>query len=49
MNNPALQLALAIGQRKNLAAENPETVKELQELIAKIKADGHSAPRLEKP
>ncbi len=38
-----------IGQRKNLAAEHPEIVKELQELLAKIKADGHSAPRLAKP
>jgi len=38
-----------IGQRKNLAAEYPETVKELQEILAKIKSDGHSAPRLEKP
>lgn len=49
MNTPALLLALAIGQRENLAAENPETGKELQELIVKIKADGHAAPRLEKP
>jgi arylsulfatase A len=38
-----------IGQRKNLAAEHPEIVKEMQELLAKIKADGHSAPRLAKP
>jgi arylsulfatase A len=36
-----------IGQRNNLAAEHPEIVKEMQELLAKIKADGHSAPRLD--
>jgi arylsulfatase A len=37
-----------IGQRKNLAAENPETVKELQALLKKIREQGHSAPRLAK-
>jgi arylsulfatase A len=36
-----------IGQRNNLAAEHPEIVKEMQKLLAKIKADGHSAPRLD--
>jgi arylsulfatase A len=37
-----------IGQKNNVAAGNPEIVKEMQELLAKIKADGHSAPRLAK-
>lgn len=37
-----------IGQRKNLAAEHPETVKELQALLKKLREQGHSAPRHEK-
>jgi len=35
-------------QKTNLAAEHPEIVQKLQELLAKIREDGHSAPRLEK-
>lgn len=35
-----------IGQRKNLAAEHPGTVKELQALLKKIREQDHSAPRL---
>ena len=35
-------------QRKNLAAENPEKVKELSALLKKIRDQGYSAPRLEK-
>ena len=37
-----------IGQRKNLAAENPGTVKELHALLKRIREQGHSAPRLAK-
>lgn len=36
------------GQRKNLAAEHPEKVKELQALLKKIREQGYSAPRLQK-
>jgi hypothetical protein len=31
-----------IGERKNLATENPEKVKELEALLAKIKEDGRT-------
>lgn len=41
-------LSKDIGQRNNLAAENPEKVKELQRLLQKIRDDGHTAPRLAK-
>lgn len=41
-------LAKDIGQRKNVAAEHPEKVKQMQDLLAKIQKQGHSAPRLEK-
>ncbi|MEJ6644995.1 MAG: arylsulfatase [Akkermansiaceae bacterium] len=34
------------GQRKDLAAEHPEKVKELQALLKKIREQGYSAPRL---
>lgn len=37
-----------IGQRQNIASENPEKVEELKALFAKIREQGHSAPRLEK-
>ena len=33
-------------QKHNLAGEQPETVETLQKLLAKIRDDGHSAPRL---
>ncbi|MCW1921813.1 arylsulfatase [Luteolibacter arcticus] len=35
------------GQRKNLAADQPDTVKKLQGLLKKIRDQGHSAPRLD--
>lgn len=35
-----------LGQRVNLSKENPERVKELQTLLAKIREQGYSAPRL---
>jgi arylsulfatase A len=41
-------LADDIGQRKNLQAEHPQKVAELQELLAKIRQQGYSAPRLAK-
>ncbi len=34
------------GQKHNVAAEHPERVAELKALLAKIREDGHSAPRL---
>jgi len=34
------------GQRENVAGEHPEKVTELRELLARIRAQGHSAPRL---
>ncbi len=37
-----------IGQRKNLASEHPEKVKELKALLIKIRKQGYSAPRLAK-
>jgi arylsulfatase A len=37
-----------IGQKKNLAEEKPEKVKELQALLKKIRDQGYSAPRLAK-
>lgn len=36
------------GQRKDLATENPEKVKELRALLKKIREQGYSAPRLAK-
>ncbi|MFT5123655.1 MAG: arylsulfatase A [Kiritimatiellia bacterium] len=36
-----------IGQRKNVAAQHPEKVGELQTLLKKIREQGHSAPRLD--
>jgi len=41
-------LAKDIGQRHNLAADHPEKVKQMQNLLAKIRQQGHSAPRLAK-
>tara|TARA_R110002049_G_scaffold2750_4_gene21913 strand:+ start:58257 stop:59810 length:1554 start_codon:yes stop_codon:yes gene_type:complete len=35
-----------LGQRHNLAAENPDKVTELQRLLTHIRKQGHSAPRL---
>ena len=35
-----------IGQKHNLAEEHPDKVTELQALLAKIRKQGHSAPRL---
>lgn len=35
-----------IGQKKNLAAEHPEKVSHLQALLAKLREQGYSAPRL---
>jgi arylsulfatase A-like enzyme len=37
-----------IGQKNNLAEEHPEIVKELQNLLKKIREQGHSAPRFQK-
>ncbi len=34
------------GQRKNLTADHPDLVKELQSLLKKIRTQGHSSPRL---
>lgn len=42
-------LAKDPGQRKNLAAEQPEAVAELRALLKKIRDQGYSAPRLENP
>jgi arylsulfatase A len=39
-------LRVDLGQRDNVAAKHPERVKELQALLAKIREQGHSAPRL---
>lgn len=39
-------LAKDIGQKHNVAEENPEKVKELKALMAEIKKRGYSAPRL---
>jgi len=36
-----------IGQRRNLAASQPEKVQALQALLKKLREQGHSAPRLE--
>ena len=36
------------GQKHNLAEKNPEKVAELQELLAKVREQGYSAPRLNK-
>lgn len=33
-------------QKSNVAAEHPEVVSKLQKLLAKLRTDGHSAPRL---
>jgi|GEM_PF-234720 len=38
-----------IGQYNNLAAQYPEKVAEMQELLQKIRAQGYSAPRLSMP
>ena len=35
-----------IGQRKNLASQQPKRVAELQALLKRIREQGHSAPRL---
>ena len=40
-------LAKDIGQRTDLAGEQPKRVKELQTLLNKIREQGHSAPRLQ--
>jgi arylsulfatase A len=37
-----------IGQRNDVAADHPEKVKSMQALLAKIRKQGHSAPRLAK-
>ncbi len=39
-------IAKDIGQKHNVAAAHPEKVKELQALLAKVREQGHSAPRL---
>jgi arylsulfatase A len=39
-------LRVDLGQRDNVAAKHPERVKELQALLAKIREQGYSAPRL---
>ena len=36
------------GQKKNLASQHPDKVKDMQELLKKIREQGHSAPRLSK-
>ncbi len=41
-------LAQDLGQRRNLAAQEPEKVAELQGLLTRIRTQGYSAPRLEK-
>ena len=38
-----------LAQKHNVAAEHPEKVAELKALLKKIRAQGHSAPRLAKP
>ncbi len=35
------------GQKHNVAADHPNIVENLQKLLAKLRADGHSAPRLQ--
>lgn len=40
-------LASDLGQKNNLAADNPEKVAELSTLLETIREQGHSAPRLE--
>jgi arylsulfatase A len=37
-----------IGQRHNLAEKNPDKIIQMQELMKKIRTQGHSAPRLDK-
>ena len=37
-----------IGQKKNLAADQPEKVKELKALLKKLQEQGYSSPRLSK-
>ncbi|MFA8017648.1 arylsulfatase [Bremerella cremea] len=37
------------GQRKNVASDHPDKVASLQKLLAKIRSQGHSAPRLAQP
>jgi arylsulfatase A len=37
-----------IGQRNNVASENPEQVARMQGQLAKIRKQGYSAPRLAK-
>ena len=40
-------LGIDLGQRENLAAQNPQIVKQLQQRLHQIRNQGHSAPRLE--
>ncbi|MBP83961.1 MAG: arylsulfatase [Verrucomicrobiales bacterium] len=49
-NQPAelFNLVEDIGQRNNLAAEHPERVTEMQNLLKQIREQGYSAPRLAK-
>ena len=37
-----------IGQKKNLAADQPQKVKELKALLKKLQEQGYSSPRLSK-
>ena len=37
-----------IGQRHNLAEKNPDKIIQMQDLMKKIRTQGHSAPRLDK-
>ncbi len=46
-NGQLFNLAEDPGQRENRIATNPERVKELRTLLAKIQEQGHSAPRLD--
>lgn len=41
-------LSKDIGQRENLAADHPQKVTQLQQLLTQIREQGHSAPRLAK-